>query len=95
MTVKILKMISLASILEFPKHRIDKSSCEKMEKGVLKMLRKIRPDWPKEDIILQRFTEGFSNFIFGGYTHNKADMILVKIYGNEAVDKVRQKDLMA
>lgn len=70
--------------------QVDKSSRSRLEKGVLRMLRKVRPDWPKREVILQRFTEGFSNVIYGGHVGDKADMILVKVYGTETGDKVNE-----
>ena len=58
------------------------------------MIRKVRPDWKKEDIILQKFNQGFSNILFGGYTSKKEEMILVKIYGNTNVNKVISTNLL-
>ena len=82
-------MLPLASMIEMPKIRINKASRSKTESGVVKVLKKVRPDWPREDIILQRFTEGFSNIIYGGYVlDKKSEMILVKVYGcEEEADK--------
>ena len=56
------------------------------------MVRRIRPDWSKEDIILQRFTVPDSinqSILFGGYTTSKTEMVLIKLY--EPQDAVQQR----
>ena len=64
----------------------------RLEAGVLKMVRRIRPDWSKEDIILQRFTVPDSinrSILFGGYTNSKSEMVLIKIYDPEDAEPKR------
>lgn len=83
--------MSLAVILELPdqKIRLDR----KLESSVIKMFRRVRPDWRKEDIILQRMsvpaTEEGEVAMYGGYAEEKMDMIVVKIYARENGLKVR------
>jgi len=58
----------------------------------LKMVRRIRPDWSKEDIILQRFTVSDSinrSILYGGYTTSKVEMVLIKVYDPEDVSAKR------
>ncbi len=57
----------------------------------LQHIAQVRPDWHREDLILQQFTEGFSNLIFGGHVGDKSEMILVKVYGTEGGDKVSRR----
>ena len=81
--------INIPAIFEFPGVSITR---EKQDMGVVKMLRRIRPDWRKEDIILQRFQsseKGSINIsigrpcqevVYGGYTSEKSEMVMVKIF---------------
>ena len=58
------------------------------------MVRRIRPDWSKEDIILQRFTVPDPinrSILYGGYTTSKSEMVLIKVYDP---DDVHQKRLV-
>ena len=79
----------IPAIFEYPGVVITPS---KMEMGVIKMIRRVRPDWRKEDIILQRFQssqKGSTNIsignpcqevVYGGYTSEKSEMVMVKIF---------------
>jgi hypothetical protein len=56
------------------------------------MVRRIRPDWSKEDIILQRFTVPDTinrSILYGGYTTSKAEMVLIKVYEPEDASQKR------
>ena len=56
------------------------------------MVRRIRPDWSKEDIILQRFTVPDSinrSILYGGYTNAKSEMVLIKVYDPEDAEPKR------
>ena len=84
--------MSLASILEYPTLSVRPAA---PESGAVRLLRKVRPDWPKEEILLQRMTalEAASSDpgvrVFGGYVDDKRDMILVKVYSSDSVIKVK------
>ena len=79
----------IPAIFEYPGVVITPS---KLEMGVIKMIRRVRPDWRKEDIILQRFQsseKGSINIsigkpcqevVYGGYTSEKSEMVMVKIF---------------
>ena len=79
----------IPAIFEYPGVVITPS---KIEMGVIKMIRRVRPDWRKEDIILQRFQssqKGSTNIsignpcqevVYGGYTSEKTEMVMVKIF---------------
>ena len=79
----------IPAILEFPGVTITSS---KLETGVIKMVRRVRPDWQKEDIILQSFSNstGVSqnialgkdckDLLYGAYTTDKSEMVMVKIF---------------
>ena len=85
------------AIFEFPGVTILPS---RLEMGVVKMLRRIRPDWRKEDIILQSFqNSGKGNslivslgkeckdIVYGGYTSDRSETVMVKIFQPVTVDK--------
>ena len=88
----------IPAIFEFPGVTITLS---KLETGVIKMVQRVRPDWRKEDIILQSFsnsTGGGQNIAlgreckdlqYGGYTTDKTEMIMVKIF--KTLTKVHQE----
>ena len=53
---------------------------------MIKIVRKVRPDWPREDIILHRLPSsaaeaGVTNF--GAYTDNKGEAVMVRVYSEE------------
>merc|ERR1712018_766920 len=60
--------------------------------GVVKMLRRVRPDWRKEDIILQSFHapekgslnvslgKSCKDIIYGGYTSDRNETVMIKIF---------------
>ena len=54
---------------------------------VIKIVRKVRPDWPREDIILHRLPSsagaeaGLTSF--GAYTDNKGEAVIVRVYSEE------------
>ena len=55
---------------------------------VIKIVRKVRPDWPREDIILHRLPSsaeagGGSATSFGAYTDNKGEAVIVRVYSEE------------
>ena len=53
---------------------------------VIKIVRKVRPDWPREDIILHRLPsvdEAAAVTNFGAYTDNKAEAVMVRVYSEE------------
>jgi hypothetical protein len=80
---------AIPAIFEFPGVIITPS---KLEMGVIKMLRRVRPDWRKEDIILQAFhnpDKGSLNIslgrqckdiIYGGYTCDRSETVMLKIF---------------
>ena len=79
----------IPAIFEFPGVTITSS---RLEAGVIKMVRRLRPDWQKEDIILQSFSSstGISqnialgkdckDLLYGGYTTDKSEMVVVKVF---------------
>ena len=79
----------IPAIFEYPGVVITPS---KVEMGVIKMIRRVRPDWRKEDIILQRFQSSekgsiniyigrpFQEVVYGGYTSEKSEMVMVKVF---------------
>ena len=81
--------ITIPAIFEFPGVTITK---EKQEMGVVKMLRRVRPDWRKEDIILRSFHvpekgslnvslgKACKDIIYGGYTSDKNEAVMIKIF---------------
>ena len=81
--------INIPAIFEFPGVKITR---EKQDIGVIKMLRRIRPDWRKEDIILQSFNapekgslnvslgKSCKDVIYGGYTSDKNETVMIKIF---------------
>ena len=80
-------MIGLPKILELPHLRIERNHRLAIESGALKMIRRVRPDWPKSDIILVSLSHGnklsaFDNILVGGYTEDKSQMVLIKIFGD-------------
>ena len=80
---------TIPAIFEFPGVTITR---EKRDMGVVKMLRRVRPDWRKEDIILQSFHapekgslncslgKSCKDIIYGGYTSDKNEIVMVKIF---------------
>ena len=56
---------------------------------VIKIVRKVRPDWPREDIILHRLPSsagaeaGGGVTSFGAYTDNKGEAVIVRVYSEE------------
>ena len=80
---------TIPAIFEFPGVTITK---EKRDMGVVKMLRRVRPDWRKEDIILQSFYvpekgslnvslgKSCKDIIYGGYTSDKNEIVMIKIF---------------
>ena len=58
---------------------------------VIKIVRKVRPDWPREDIILHRLPSsagaeaggGGGVTGFGAYTDNKGEAVIVRVYSGE------------
>ena len=80
---------AIPAIFEFPGVSI---TPPKLEMGVIKMLPRVRPDWRKEDIILQTFRcpdKGSLNvalgrqckdIIYGGYTCDKSETVMIKIF---------------
>ena len=80
---------TIPAIFEFPGVTITR---EKRDMGVVKMLRRVRPDWRKEDIILQSFYapekgslnvslgKSCKDIIYGGYTSDKNEIVMVKIF---------------
>ncbi|TRY78738.1 hypothetical protein TCAL_13461 [Tigriopus californicus] len=71
--------MSLSAILEFPETTVDCSKASKIERGIIKMVQKIRPDWSKVDIILQRFESELGCLIYGAYTTKRSEMIMTKV----------------
>ena len=79
----------IPAIFEFPGVNITFS---RLETGVIKMVRRVRPDWRKEDIILQSFSNSTGasqnialgkdckDIIYGGYTTDKTEMVMVKVF---------------
>ena len=58
---------------------------------MIKMIRRVRPDWPREDIILHRMPPVASPdemTIFAGYTDKKTEAIIVRVYSREHKDMV-------
>ena len=54
---------------------------------VIKIVRKVRPDWPREDIILHRLPSSAGaeagsggGTSFGAYTDNKGEAVIVRVY---------------
>ena len=78
-------MISLPAILELPDLRVKTSTLDRTERGVVKVLRKIRPDWPREDIILEGLGERNT---YAGYAGDREDAVVVRVNQEEAGDKV-------
>ena len=77
-------MISLPAILELPDLRVKTTTRERTERGVAKVIRRLRPDWPMEDIILRAFGEG----VYGGYAHTNEDIVIVRLDREDEGDKV-------
>ena len=58
---------------------------------MIKIVRKVRPDWPREDIILHRLPSsagaeaggGGGVTSFGAYTDNKGEAVIVRVYSEE------------
>ena len=81
--------ITIPAIFEFPGVTITK---ERQDMGVVKMLRRVRPDWRKEDIILQSFHapekgslnvslgKSCKDIIYGGYTSDRNETVMIKIF---------------
>ena len=79
----------IPAIFEFPGVTITSS---KLELGVIKMVRRVRPDWRKEDIILQTFLNSerasqnvslgkeCKDIVYGGYTSDKSEMVMIKMF---------------
>ncbi len=66
----------------FPELTIDFSTEENLKAGAKKVVGFIRPDWPQQEFQYKIFTDGISNKLLGVYLPaNKADMILVRVYG--------------
>ena len=84
--------MSLAAILEFPKVIVQRDN--RLERNVIKLLRRVRPDWPKEDIILQRFLDMEAAsadpeaVFYGGYTEDRNEMMVIKIFSQDNPVKV-------
>ena len=60
---------------------------------MIKIVRKVRPDWPREDIILHRLPSPSSSAetagaggvtTFGAYTDNKGEAVMVRVYSEDA-----------
>ena len=91
----------IPAIFEFPGVSILPS---KLEAGVIKMVRRVRPDWRKEDIILQGFScpEGIgqnialgndcTDIVYGGYTTEKSETVMIKIFKANAKDQFINKN---
>ena len=80
----------LPAVLELPDMTVRQS---KIESGVAKVVNKVRPDWNKEDIILQKVaTEAGNNSVFMAYTlEGKEQRMMVKVLGTkqQKQDQVR------
>ena len=53
---------------------------------MIKIVRKVRPDWPREDIILHRLPSSATEAAvtnFGAYTDNKGEAVMVRVYSEE------------
>ena len=62
--------------------------------GCRKVLRMVRPCWVDEDVQLKVFTDGLTNKLVGGWYKDKADMVLIRIYGDDTekfIDRVSEK----
>lgn len=83
--------MSLAVILQMPDHAIRIN--HKLESSVIKMIRRVRPDWPKTDIILHMqnvpATEEGEVVLYSGYAEDKLEPVMVKIYASGNALKVR------
>ncbi len=80
----------MKAILEYPDFRIELKG-GKTESRVIKMIRRVRPDWPREDIILHRLPPAPGPdelFVFAGYTYNKTEAVIVRVYSKEHKDMV-------
>ena len=90
--------LAVPAIFEYPGVHIQSdSSTTRMESGVLKMVRRIRPDWKKEDIILQKSNDG-QGLVYGGYTVNKAESVMIRIFeslGEPEQDQIRMMRVFA
>ena len=95
--------INIPAIFEFPGVSITR---EKQDMGVVKMLRRIRPDWRKEDIILQSFStpekgslnvslgKSCKDVIYGGYTSDKNETVMIKIFQPLTTNDEKPNSLM-
>ena len=93
----------IPAIFEFPGVAITSS---KLEIGVIKMVRRVRPDWRKEDIILQTFLNSerasqnvslgkeCKDVLYGGYTSDKGETVMIKIFQPFTEDPTLDKSSM-
>ena len=63
---------------------------------MIKIVRKVRPDWPREDIILYRLpsvAEAAAAAVtsFGAYTDNKGEAVMVRVYSEETRSALKNK----
>lgn len=56
-------------------------SADHLRDGALEIIRAIRPEWTKESLHYKIFTDGITNRLIGVYRDDKADMILIRVYG--------------
>ena len=73
---------------------IDTSTSETVKLGCRKVLQMVRPSWPDQDVQLKVFTDGLTNKLVGGWYKDKADMVLIRIYGDDTekfIDRVSEK----
>lgn len=57
---------------------------EDSEPVILKILREIKPEWPREKLEFRNFSEGISNKLIGCMLQNgsEKDLIMFRLYGN-------------
>lgn len=88
----------MAKIFEFPGVKVDRKTRGSLESGILRMIRRVRPDWPKHDMILQRLSQGdrltaTESVLYGGYTDDKNEMVLVKVYGDSITAESKSTEI--
>jgi len=70
---------------------IDATNEDTVKQGCIKVLMKVRPDWPSSELNLKMFTDGLTNKLVGAWYKDKKDLVLVRIYG-EDTDKFIDRD---
>ena len=72
----------MEDVLQLPEIVVDFETEESLKQGAVKVVQRVKPDWPQNELKFKIFTDGISNKLIGVYVgERKNDMVLVRVYG--------------